>query len=133
MIDQATQQVQDIEDKYTYNAGENKYEDEKGNQLTPQQFTDLKNNVSVKLDQTLASKKMKPLGVRFNVNDAVGSQYRKAPPTAAPTPSAAAPAASTPKPATHSFSPTAWQKANPNGNLNAAIAKAKKLGFKVGQ
>ena len=86
MIDQATQQVQDIEDKYTYNAGENKYEDEKGNQLTPQQFTDLKNNVSVKLDQTLASKKMKPLGVRFNVNDAVGSQYRKAPPTAAPAP-----------------------------------------------
>ncbi len=63
MVDQATQQVQDIEDKYTYNAGENKYEDEKGNELTPQQFTDLKNNVSVKLDQTLASKKMKPLGV----------------------------------------------------------------------
>jgi hypothetical protein len=35
--------------------------------------------------------------------------------------------------ATHSFSLSAWQKANPNGDVNAAEAAATQSGYKVVQ
>lgn len=37
----------------------------------------------------------------------------------------------TPSPATHTFSISAWQKANPNGDANAAKAAAQKAGYQV--
>jgi hypothetical protein len=38
--------------------------------LSPNEFTDKKNEISAKLDQQLGQKKMPPLGVRFNPADA---------------------------------------------------------------
>jgi hypothetical protein len=38
-----------------------------------------------------------------------------------------------PQPASHAFSPSAWSKANPGGDVNAAIAAAKAQGFPVVQ
>jgi hypothetical protein len=69
-IDNATQQVQALQDGYTYNPRRNTYIDDKGNELTPAQFTDKKNQIATKLDQQLTAKKLKPLGVRFNPADA---------------------------------------------------------------
>ena len=36
-----------------------------------------------------------------------------------------------PRPATHAFSVSAWLRANPGGNVERAIAKARDLGFEV--
>jgi hypothetical protein len=38
-----------------------------------------------------------------------------------------------PTPQSHSFDPAAWQKANPTGDVNAAIAAAKQQGYQVKQ
>jgi hypothetical protein len=70
MIDNATQQVQALQDSYTYSPRRNTYVDDKGNELTPKQFTDKKNAIATRLDQQLTTKKLKPLGVRFNPADA---------------------------------------------------------------
>ena len=36
-----------------------------------------------------------------------------------------------PRPATHAFSVQAWRRANPGGNVEAAIAKARAFGYEV--
>lgn len=46
---------------------------------------------------------------------------------------AAQPAPPPPQPASHAFSPTAWSRANPGGDVNAAIAAAKAQGYPVVQ
>lgn len=43
------------------------------------------------------------------------------------------PSAQQPSPQTHIFNPTAWKAANPNGDVNAAIAAAKQQGYQVAQ
>ena len=72
MIDSATAQVQAIQDKYQYDPDTNRYFDpnEPTKLLSPEEFTDLKNGISAKLDAALTRVKMKPLGVRFNPADA---------------------------------------------------------------
>lgn len=70
MIDNATQEIQNLQDSYRYDWRRNSYIDDKGDELTPQQFTDKKNAIATKLDQQLTGKKLKPLGVRFNASDA---------------------------------------------------------------
>ena len=36
-----------------------------------------------------------------------------------------------PRPATHAFSVSSWLRANPGGNVERAVAKARDLGFEV--
>jgi len=79
LIDNATQQVQDLQDNYRYNPRRNTYSDDKGNELTPQQFTDKKNQIATKLDQQLTAKKLKPLGVRFDPADAGANKPARVP------------------------------------------------------
>lgn len=109
MIDKATNDIQQLQDDWEYNSETNTYESRKtpGKSLTPQEFTDMKNGVSTKLDSQLTAKKMKPLGVRFNQADAQGSQYRN-PGRQAAQPSVAAAStvpAATPQPATQNQRP----------------------------
>ncbi|MGA7885241.1 MAG: hypothetical protein WCA44_05815 [Acidobacteriaceae bacterium] len=52
---------------------------------SPTEFTAMKNQISTKLDAQLTSKKMRPLGVRFNVKDTTpGSAQPQAPAQTAP-------------------------------------------------
>jgi uncharacterized Zn-binding protein involved in type VI secretion len=72
MIEAATSQVQALQDKYTYDPRRNQYVNSvnPNDILSPQEFTDKKNEISTKLDQSLTAKKMPALGVRFNPADA---------------------------------------------------------------
>lgn len=72
MIDQATADIQKLND-YQYDPEANNgaggfYDPTQPKKVyTPQQFTDLKNKISTKLDADLAKKKLQPLRVRFTV------------------------------------------------------------------
>lgn len=72
MIDQATQQIQNLQDQYQYDSDSNTYVDPNNprKSYTPSQFTDMKNLISSKLDAALTKAKLRPLGVRFNPRDA---------------------------------------------------------------
>jgi len=72
MIDNATEQIKALQDKYIYNPRTNQYvnPDQPSDVLSPNEYTDKKNEISAKLDQQLGQKKMKALGVRFNPADA---------------------------------------------------------------
>lgn len=93
MIDEATARVQKLND-YAFdpdaNDGAGGFYDPTNPQkvITPAAFTDMKNQIATKLDKDLASKKLRPLGVRFNVNDTTpgkgGAPAPAAQPAAAP-------------------------------------------------
>jgi hypothetical protein len=74
MIDEATSKIQKLND-YQFdpeaNNGNGGFYDPTSPKkvYTPQQFTDLKNQISTKLDADLARKKLRPLRVRFNTKD----------------------------------------------------------------
>lgn len=72
LIDQATSDVQALQDKYHYDPKRNQYvnPDNPNDVLDPNEFTDKKNEIATKLDAQLGAKKMAKLGVRFNPNDA---------------------------------------------------------------
>lgn len=99
MIDAATADVQKLND-YQWDQDLNDghggfYDPASPNKVyTPEEFTDAKNKISTKLDKDLAAKKLRPLGVRFNVKATTpqGGQATAAPaaqPAAAPTPQGA--------------------------------------------
>ena len=90
MIDAATQQVKDIQDRYQYDPDTNTYSDPNNptKVYSPDEFTDMKNAISTKLDAALTKAKLRPLGVRFNAKDAGGGKNLNAP---------AAPAQTAPK------------------------------------
>lgn len=72
MIDEATAQVQKLND-YAFDPNSNDgrggfYDPSNANKVyTPEEFTDMKNQISTKLDSQLAKAKLRPLGVRFGV------------------------------------------------------------------
>ena len=72
MIDAATAEVQAIQDRYAYDPRRNQYVNKSNPNdiLDPSEFTDKKNEVSTKLDKDLETRKLPPLGVRFNPADA---------------------------------------------------------------
>lgn len=73
MIDDATQKVKDLQDKFTYNSDDNTYSDPNdasAKSYTPQQYTDMKNSISTKLDASLSKAKLRTLRVRFDPKDA---------------------------------------------------------------
>ena len=112
MVDSATSQVQELNDKWYYNAAAGRFYDSTKNPdidpndatvtadqikgaVTPSEFTDMKNKISTKLDADLTRAKLRPLGVRFDVKKTTpgGAQ-----PAAQPGPTApAAPAQTAPK------------------------------------
>lgn len=88
MIDTATRAIKSLQDKYEYDPDTNTYSDSEhpnAQPLTPDQFTDLKNGISSKLDKDLAAKKLRPLRVRFDPKDA-GAGKNTNPPSAQSTP-----------------------------------------------
>lgn len=90
LIDNATQQVKDLQDKFQYDPDTNTYSDPNSptRTYTPEEFTDMKNQVATKLDKDLTSKKLRPLRVRFDAKDAGAGKNLNAP---------AAPAQTAPK------------------------------------
>lgn len=72
MIDEATQQVKDLQDKYVYDPDTNTYSDPNSPTRTysPEEYTDMKNSISTKLDASLSKAKLRPLRVRFDAKDA---------------------------------------------------------------
>jgi hypothetical protein len=101
LIDSATADVQKLNDQYDYDADTNTFFDPNSPTKTfsPREFTDMKNRISTKLDKDLTSKKLRPLGVRFNVKATTPGQ--QAPQAAAPAAPKAAPTA--PAGATHVY------------------------------
>ena len=85
LIDAATAEVQKMNDQYDYDADTNTFFDPNSTTKTfsPKEFTDMKNKIATKLDKDLTAKKLRPLGVRFDVK--------------ATTPGAAQPATTTPQ------------------------------------
>jgi len=98
LIDAATAQVQKLND-YQWDSDANDgaggfFDPAVPNKIyTAREFTDMKNQISTKLDQQLTQKKMKPLGVRFGVADTTPGGSGTAPAA----PAAAAPKAAAPK------------------------------------
>jgi hypothetical protein len=90
-----------LNDQYDYDADTNTFFDPNSPTKTfsPREFTDMKNRISTKLDKDLTSKKLRPLGVRFNVKATTPGQ--QAPQAAAPAAPKAAPTA--PAGATHVY------------------------------
>lgn len=88
LIDNATQQVRDLQDKFQYDPDTNTYSDPNSptKTYTPDEYTDMKNQISTKLDKDLTSKKLRPLRVRFDPKDAGAG--KSAQPAGAPTPPA---------------------------------------------
>ncbi len=95
MIDAATAQVQKLND-YQWDADANDGAGGFFDPATPNkiysaaEFTDMKNQISTKLDQQLTTKKMKPLGVRFGVAATTPGRGTAAAAPAATTPAATA-------------------------------------------
>jgi hypothetical protein len=93
MIDDATQEVKDLQDKYQYDPDTNTYSDPNSldRTYTPEEFTDMKNKVGTKLDKDLAAKKLRTLGVRFNAKDAGAGKNPNQPAAAPQAPAQVAP------------------------------------------
>ena len=58
---------------------------------SPSEFTAMKNEIATKIDKDLTAKKMRPLGVRFNVKDTTPGAPSAPPPAPAATPAQTAP------------------------------------------
>ncbi len=111
MIDAATAQVNRLNDYYydaDANDGRGGFYDpaNKDKAYTPEEFTDMKNQIATKLDKDLASKRLSPLGVRFTVNDTTpgkdGAQVASAKPAQSTAP-AQTTQATPPAGATHQY------------------------------
>ena len=97
LIDDATAQVQELNDKYDYDPDANRFFEvsNPSHLVSPSEFTDMKNKIATTLDKTLAQKKMPVLGVRFNI--ATTTPSRTTAPAQQPTRPAAAPAQTAPR------------------------------------
>jgi hypothetical protein len=109
MIDSATSAIQELNDKWYYNAAAGRFYDSTKNPdidpndatvtadqikgaVTPSEFTDMKNKISTKLDADLTRAKLPRLGVRFDVKKTTpGGAQPTAQPAAQPAPAQTAP------------------------------------------